>query len=93
MTDTHPNKTEDPGPRSRLVTIYVNTRPHQVEKDEISYEEVVQLAYPTPPPGQNVGYTVLYQRAHGNKNGALGPGQSIKVKDEISFDVTPTDLS
>lgn len=79
--------------RSRLVTIYVNTVPHRVEKDEISFEEVVALAFPEPPAGGNLGFTVLYQRGHGNKEGTLVAGQSVKVKDGMIFDVTPTDLS
>jgi hypothetical protein len=76
-----------------LVTIYVNTVPYQVEKGKISFEEVVKLAYPTPPSGQNVGFTVLYQRGEGNSEGSLVAGQSVEVRDGMIFDVTPTDLS
>jgi hypothetical protein len=79
--------------KPKPVTIYVNTSPHAVEKDEISFDEVVTLAYPTPPPGGNISFTVLYQRAHGNKDGTLVTGQTVKVKDGMIFDVTPTDLS
>lgn len=81
------------GKGPKLVTIYVNTVAHKVEKDEISFEDVVDLAFPTPPPGGNIGFTVLYQRAHGNKDGSLVSGQTVKVKDGMIFDVTPTDLS
>lgn len=86
-------QTDEAKPDAKLVTIFVNTRRHEVAKDEVSYEDVVKLAYPDGPTGPNVGYTVLYQRGHGNKDGALGPGQSVKVKHGMSFDVTPTDLS
>ncbi|HWJ63701.1 multiubiquitin domain-containing protein [Aquihabitans sp. G128] len=75
------------------VTIFVNTIAHQVAKDDISYEDVVHLAYPEGHGGQNPGYTVLYERANGNKAGSLGPGQSVKAKDGMIFDVTPTNLS
>ena len=81
------------GESPKTITIYVNTRPHTVEKGEISFEEVTKLAYPTTPPGANIGYTVTYQRAHGNKDGDLVAGQSVKVKDGMIFDVTATDLS
>lgn len=75
------------------ITVYVNTTAHRVAKDDLSYEDVVKLAYPDEPIGNNPGYTVLYQRAHGNKNGELVAGQSVKAKDGMSFDVTPTNLS
>lgn len=81
------------GKPPKLVTIYVNTVAREVEKDEISFDEVVKLAYPTRPPGANVGFTILYQRGHGNKDGTLVEGESVKVKEGMIFDVTPTDLS
>jgi len=77
----------------KLVTIYVNTSPHAVGKGKISFEQLVKLAYPTPPPGANIGFTVLYQRGEGNHEGTLVAGQSVEVKDGMIFDVTPTDLS
>ncbi len=79
--------------RPRTVTIYVNTRPHEVSKGEISFEDVVKLAYPTAPSGANIGYTVTYQRGHGNQDGDLVAGKTVKVKDGMIFDVTATDLS
>ena len=77
----------------KLVTIVVNTREHQVEKDEITFEEVVALGLNPVPSGPNVLITVTYHRGHGNKSGDLLPGQSVKVKDGMVFDVTPTDQS
>jgi len=90
---TQPDKDAGGGRDPKTVTIYVNTRPYTVDKDEISFEEVTKLAYPTTTPGANIGYTVTYQRAHGNKDGDLVAGQSVKVKDGMIFDVTATDLS
>lgn len=75
------------------VTIYINTKPHTVAKDEISYEEVTKLAFPSTVLGPNDGFTVMYQRGHGNKDGSLVAGQSVKVKEGMVFDVTPTHLS
>lgn len=82
---------EGGGPKP--VTVFVNTAPHEVAKTDISYEDVVKLAFPDGPTGSNPGYTVLYQRAHGNKDGELVAGQSVKAKDRMTFDVTPTNLS
>jgi hypothetical protein len=87
------DKVGEVGHRPKPVTIYVNTVAHVVDKGEISFDEVVKLGYPVPPPGPNVGYTVLYQRGHGSKDGTLVAGQSVEVKDGMIFDVTPTDLS
>jgi hypothetical protein len=78
----------------KVVTIIVNTREHQVEKDEISFDEVAALAYDPMPTGPNVMLTVTYHRGHGNKPaGDLLPGQTVKVKDGMVFDVTQTDKS
>jgi len=77
----------------KLVTIIVNTREHQVEKDEITFDEVVALGLNPVPSGPNVLITVTYHRGQGNKSGDLLPGQSVKVKDGMVFDVTPTDQS
>lgn len=77
----------------KLVTIVVNTREHQVEKDEITFDEVVALGLNPVPSGPNVLITVTYHRGHGNKSGDLLPGRSVKVKDGMVFDVTPTDQS
>ena len=87
------DKTGEQGRGPKSVTIYVNTAAHVVDKGDISFDEVVKLAYPVPPPGPNVGFTVLYQRGHGSKDGTLVAGQSVEVKDGMIFDVTPTDKS
>lgn len=77
----------------KVVTIIVNTREHQVEKDAITFDEVVALGLNPVPSGPNVLITVTYHRGQGNKSGDLLPGQSVKVKDGMVFDVTPTDQS
>lgn len=76
-------------------TIVIDATPHQWDDKTISYEQVVNLAYDgSPPTGENVDITVAYHRGHGNKpEGDLEPGQSIKVKDKMVFDVTATDRS
>lgn len=77
----------------KLVTIIVNTREHTVEKDEVTYDDIVSLAFNPVPSGPNVVITVTYHRAEGNKSGDLLPGQSVKAKDGMVFDVTATDRS
>lgn len=79
---------------SKTVTIIVNARPKTVEKEEISFEDVISLAYDNPPSGPNWVFTVTYHRGHGQKpEGSLRAGQTVKVKDGMVFDVTATDKS
>jgi hypothetical protein len=76
------------------VTIIVNTRERQVQKDEIFFEELVKLAFDNPPSGPNIEFTITYRRGQGNKpEGSLLPGKSVKVKDGMIFNVTSTDKS
>jgi hypothetical protein len=78
----------------KKVTIIINGTPHQVEKDDITYEEVVTFAFPDFPQHPEINYSVKYRRGHGNKpEGILAPGGSVKVKDEMIFDVSPTGQS
>lgn len=78
---------------SQTVNIIVNARPKTVAKDEITFEEIVRLAYDNPPTGENWVFTVTYHRGHGNKEGSLRAGEDVKVKDGMVFDVTATDRS
>ena len=77
------------------VTIIVNGRQKTVPKnEEITFDAVVALAFPNPPSGDGVQFTVQYTRGDGNKPaGTLVEGQSVKVKNGMEFDVTPTNRS
>lgn len=75
------------------VVIVVNGRQRTVDEKEITFDEVVKLAFDSPPSGDNVVYSITYRRAEGNKSGTLEEGGSVKVKEGMIFDVTPTDKS
>jgi Multiubiquitin len=75
------------------VTIVVNGRQRTVAQKEITFDEVVKLAFDNPPSGENVVFSVTYRRAEGNKSGTLEEGGEIKVKEGMIFDVTATDKS
>ena len=78
----------------KIDTIVVNGRPQDWDEKEITFEQAVALAYPNPPQGGNIEYTVSYRRARDNKpQGTLKAGESVKAKDGMIFDVTATDLS
>jgi hypothetical protein len=80
---------------AKFVTIFVNGRAKSVLKNqEISFDQVVALAFTNPPTGDGIQFTVQYTRGSGNKPaGTLVEGQSVKVKDGMEFDVTPTNRS
>lgn len=76
------------------VTIIVNTRPKPWNKKKISFEEVVAIAYPVPPAGQQIVYTVGYFDGPSNRpEGSLTAGKSVRVRDQMVFDVKFTDKS
>jgi hypothetical protein len=79
----------------KTVTIYVNGTAEEVEKkEEITYDEVVTIAFPDFPEHPERTYSVKYKRGHGDKpEGTLAPGGQVKVKDQMTFDVTPTGQS
>ena len=62
--------------------------------DRVSFEELVKLAFPIPPPGVDVQYTVQFNRGpEHNPSGTLIEGQSVKIRNGMEFDVTPTNRS
>lgn len=83
---------DDHGPRP--VTIIVNTRSYPWESKHISYEQVVELAYPGQPMTDQDTVTVRYSRGHdGHGSGTLTPGHSVTVKNGMVFDVYRTSRS
>lgn len=81
---------------NKVFTIIVNAKQKEWPKKEISYDEVVLLAFPEPaPPGVVITYTVEYERAEGNKpEGSLVKGgATAKVKEGMIFSVTETNRS
>ena len=75
-------------------TIVVNGREKEVTQKELSFSEVVTLAFGSAPGGNNIIFTVTYKRGHGNKpEGTLVEGDGVKIKDGMIFNVTRTDKS
>jgi len=73
--------------------IIVNGEQKPVESRSVSYEEVVKLAFPTPP-SPETRFTVSYRKAEKPHEGSLAPGQSVEVKKEGTiFNVKPTGKS
>ncbi len=74
--------------------IVVNGRRKEVHGERVSFEEAVKLAFPNPPVGVDVQFTVQYTRGPEAKPaGTLIEGQSVKVRDGMECDVTSTNRS
>lgn len=75
-------------------TIIVNTREKTVQGKEVTYDQIVALAFETVPSGENIEITVLYRDGPGqNKEGTLAPNGSVRIRKDMIFDVTATDKS
>lgn len=80
--------------KKKEYSIVVNGRQKTVTTNELSFAEIVALAFDNPPTGQNVLFTITYRRGYGNKpEGTLIDGEVVKVKDGMIFNVTATDKS
>ena len=80
--------------KKKLVTIIIDGTPHEVEKDDLTYVELVTLADPDYPQHPDTTYAVTYKNGHGNKpEGTLSPGGTVKVKDRMVFNVSRTGQS
>ncbi|WP_277014896.1 multiubiquitin domain-containing protein [Flavobacterium lindanitolerans] len=80
--------------RPTEVTIIVNARPHIWKEVNISFEQLVVLAFGTYDNNPNKGYTVTYSRGWEPKpEGTMVKGSVVRVKNKMIFDVTATDKS
>jgi hypothetical protein len=75
-------------------TIIVNAREKVVTDTGLTFDQVVALAFDTPPSGPNIMFTITYRKGpHANPKGSLLEGGDVKIKDGMIFSVTPTDKS
>lgn len=76
------------------VVLIVNARPKTWEKRQISFEEVVILAFGNYDPNPNRVYTVSYSNGPRPKpEGTMVRGEIVNVKNKMNFDVSATDRS
>lgn len=85
MNEAQSQKVTAPG-QVKTVTIHVNGRDVVVEKEKYTYEEIVTFAFPVPDFDNNT-YKVTYFRKNENHEGSLTKGESINVKEGMSFTV------
>jgi hypothetical protein len=81
-------------PNDKEFTIIVNAREKIWDKKEISYQEVVMLAYGTYSSDDNIVYTVTFSKGpESHHQGSMVNGDSVKVKKGMIFNVTQTNKS
>lgn len=79
-----------PGKPEKTAMIVVNQDEHVVNKEKISYDEIVAL-YLQDGGGSSTEYLIKYSRGHSaNISGTLAPGQEVMVKDGMRFRVSGT---
>jgi hypothetical protein len=89
----HP-KHEHEDEHDKKFKIIVNGQEMSATGKELTFEQVVDLAFPGLPQGAGRMYTVTYRRGDGNKpEGSLVAGELVKIKEGMIFNVTPTDKS
>jgi hypothetical protein len=78
----------------KVFTIIVDTEAKEVAKNRLTFDDVVKLAFETPPAGPNILITVDYGMGPPeNPQGSLRKGQSVHIKNGMVFDVSATDRS
>ncbi len=81
-------------PKPTELTIIVNARSHVWKEINISFEQLVALAFGSYDNNPNKGYTVTYSRGWDPKSeGTMVKGAGVRVKNKMIFDVTATDKS
>jgi Multiubiquitin len=89
----HPSVDQREGEgRDKMTTIIVNTREKEVEGKEVTYAQIVALAFENPPTGEFIEITIAYRDGPG-PDGTMQLGGSVRIKKDMIFDVTATDKS
>lgn len=78
-------------PHKKVFTIFVNGRAKEVTTNTVSFTEIVTLA--NLPSNPNTIFTVTYKHGVHDAHGEMVEGDTVKVKNRMNFNVTPTDKS
>lgn len=73
----------------RMVTIYVNTDPHQVEHGKLTFEQIVKLAFPNEIGKPEILFKVSYRRGQGHSElMTLAEGGDVQAQEGMIFNVS-----
>ena len=88
------DKPEIEDQNDKTVAIVVNGRSRQVETEELSFDELVDLAFDDPARGPQIVFTITFRKASGRiEEGEFDEGQRLKVRNGTVVNVTRTDQS
>lgn len=78
------------GEKDKGADVAINGELRQVTDRTVTYEQIVELAFPSLTADPNSTFTVLYRKTDNNRSeGSLVPGASVKVhRQGSSFSVT-----
>lgn len=82
--------TKTPPGQEKVTIIHVNTKEVHWDKKEISFDDLVNIAYPN---ATNKEFDVTYVKGQSDQEGELLNGQSVHVHTKMEFIVTPTNES
>jgi hypothetical protein len=78
MSNEKADKTKD----HKAITIYINGTAKVIQKERLTFDEIIALAFDNPPSGDGVQFTIQYSRGHSDKpKGTLVEGQSVETKE------------
>lgn len=97
IVDTHDNHGNPANPPddhqgNKEVTVFINTRKFTMYQKFLTYQELVDLAYPGDIPSPDKIYEITYSSDHG-LDGKVGVGGDVKLKEGMVFNVGITNRS
>jgi len=90
MSNSHENVAKG---HDKEFVIIVNGREKVFAEREITFRQVVELAFGAYEENPDIVYTVSYSKGEDKKEGTMTVGTSVKVKDGMIFNVTRTNRS
>lgn len=74
---------------SKTVTIYVNTDPHQVEHGKLTFQQIVQVAFPNLAGNTEILFKVSYRLGQGHSElKTLAEGGEVQAQEGMIFNVS-----
>ena len=78
----------------KAITIVVNGSPISTTEEELTFDQLVDLAFDDPARGPQIVFTITFRNAGGRvERGELDEGQRLKLRDGTVVNVTRTDQS
>lgn len=78
----------------RAISIIVNGRAREVFSSQVSFCDIIKLAFEVPPTGVNTMFTVTFRNGpQSNPEGSMTMGSSVKIQTGMIFNVTATNKS